>query len=105
MNESDQDKKDLISGVSPVEPKASSSEVVLPHRGTDAPITKDDISQQADAARQQLLELQRKREELEREKNELEELRRKQDEYQQGRREMLDQLNRCLVILEHEDVE
>ena len=77
----------------------------MPGRDPDLPVSKEDVAQQVDTARQQLLELQRKKEELEREKNELEELRRKQDEYELGRKEMLERLTRSLILLEHDQVE
>lgn len=101
MKETDQDKGDLLSGAT----ASSAANPALANRPADSAVTKSDVSEQVDTTRQQLLELQRKREELEREKNELEELRRKQDEYDAGRKEMLERLSRSLVLLEHEKVE
>ena len=101
MKETEQNKGDLLSSRS----GSSASNPALSNRPAGAPVTKDDVAAQVDTTRQQLLELQRKREDLEREKNELEELRRKQDEYDAGRKEMLERLNRGLVLLEHEKVE
>jgi DNA repair exonuclease SbcCD ATPase subunit len=84
---------------------SSTSDAVLPGRNPDAPVNKADVAQEVDSARQQLLELERRKEELEREKSELEDLRRKQEEYELGRKEMLERLTRSLVLLEHEQVE
>lgn len=101
MKEREHDQGDVL----PVLSGSSAGNPALAHRSAEAPVTKDDVAAQVDSTRQQLQELQRKREELEREKNELEELRRKQDEYDTGRKEMLERLNRSLVLLEHEKVE
>ena len=49
--------------------------------------------------------LQHQKEELERARGELEELRRRHDEFQRGRQEMVEALNRGLIVLEHELVE
>ena len=49
--------------------------------------------------------LQRQKDELERARGELEEMRRRHDEFQRGRQEMMEALNRGLIVLEHELVE
>lgn len=98
MKESDSQDQDRA-------PHSSSPDAALKDRPPDASVGKEEITQKVDTTREHLLELQRKREELEREKNELEELRRKRDEYDQGRKEMLERFHRSLVILEHEQVE
>jgi chromosome segregation ATPase len=107
MKETESEKDDLLSGSAPTESAGSSSAAgaALPGREPAERVTREDVTQQADATRLQLQELQRRREELEREKNELEELRRKQDEYETGRKEMVERLSRGLVLLEHEQVE
>jgi DNA repair exonuclease SbcCD ATPase subunit len=105
MKQSESSKDGLLSQKSAPGSHGSSSHTVLPNRAPDDPVTKEDVTQTVDAARQQLAELQRKKEELEREKTELEELRRKQDEYELGRKEMLERLNRSLVLLEHDQIE
>ena len=67
--------------------------------------TKEEINENVEYAREQLLELRRRQEEIERQKSELEELRRKQDEYEHGKTEMTENITRALVILEHEEFE
>ena len=71
----------------------------------EAVSAKEEVDGKLEQARQQLLALRRQQEELERQKGELEELRRKQDEYARGRAEMIDNLNRGLIVLEREQIE
>jgi DNA repair exonuclease SbcCD ATPase subunit len=69
------------------------------------PPSKKELDENVDHAREQLLELRRKQEELERQKTELEELRRKQDEYERGKAEMTENITHALVVLEREGFE
>lgn len=71
----------------------------------DAPAHQEEVDSKLDVMREQLSVLRRQQEELERQKNDLEELRRKQDEYARGKAEMLDNLTRALVTLEHEQIQ
>lgn len=70
-----------------------------------APIARQELDTTLDAARQQIVALQRKKDELERAKGELEEMRRRHEEFARGRAEIVEALNRGLVVLEHEQVE
>lgn len=101
MKESESDKDDLLSQGR----TTAASDPVLPGRASGDSISKEEVAQKVDSAREQLAELQRRKDQLEREKSELEDLRRKQDEYELGRKEMLEHLTRSLVLLEHEQVE
>ena len=64
-----------------------------------------EIDAQVEAARQQMLELRRKQEELDRLRQELEELRRREDEFENGKAEMLDELSRSITAIEQEEFE
>ena len=66
---------------------------------------KEETDWKLQEAREQLLALRRKQEELERQKSDLEELRRKQDEYSRGKTEMTDKLARGLATLEREQIQ
>lgn len=96
--------------------RGNSTATILPESGEpatlallDEPTTEataqEEVESRLDTAREQLLALQRQREQLEREKGELEELRRRQDEYTRGRAEMIDSLTRGLATLEREQIE
>jgi hypothetical protein len=60
------------------------------------------LDSQVQRAQEQLLQLKRQQEQIEKQKRELEELSRKQEELEKGRSEMIDKLNRSLVIIERE---
>lgn len=70
-----------------------------------APVARQELDTTLDVARQQIVALQRKKDELERAKGELEEMRRRHEEFARGRAEIVEALNRGLVVLEHEQVE
>jgi len=70
-----------------------------------APLARQELDTTLDAARQQIVALQRKKDDLERAKGELEEMRRRHEEFARGRAEIVEALNRGLVVLEHEQVE
>lgn len=105
MKERDKESNELLSGGNVPDAAVHGQGPALRGRSADERVSKEDIAEQVDTTRQQLAELQRRREDLEREKNELEELRRKQAEYEMGRKEMLERLTRSLVILEQHEVE
>ncbi len=63
----------------------------------------DDIADELARRQQQLMEIQRQSAVLERQKRELEELAQKQDEVEVGRKEMIEKLQRAIVILEREE--
>ncbi|MCX6898491.1 MAG: hypothetical protein NT105_07305 [Verrucomicrobia bacterium] len=69
------------------------------------PVAREELDSNLEQAREQILTLQRKKEELERAKGELEEMRRRHDEFARGRVEIVEALNRGLIVLEHEQVE
>jgi hypothetical protein len=69
------------------------------------PVARGELDANLEQAREQITSLQRKKEELERAKGELEEMRRRHDEFARGRIEIVEALNRGLVVLEHEQVE
>src|ERR1700674_5898573 len=60
------------------------------------------LDSQVQRAQEQLLQLKRQQEQIEKQKRELEELSRRQEELEKGRSEMIDKLNRSLVIIERE---
>jgi chromosome segregation ATPase len=60
------------------------------------------LDSQVQRAQEQLLQLKRQQEQIEKQKRELEELSRKQEELEKGRSEMIDKLNRSLVVIERE---
>lgn len=70
-----------------------------------SPVAREELDATLEQAREQITSLQRKKEELERAKGELEEMRRRHDEFARGRVEIVEALNRGLVVLEHEQVE
>lgn len=70
-----------------------------------SPVARQELNASLEQAREQILALQRKKDELERAKGELEEQRRRHDEFSRGRAEIIEALNRGLIVLEHEQVE
>jgi uncharacterized membrane-anchored protein YhcB (DUF1043 family) len=89
----------------------SSTVTILPESGNgiglsvvDTPPHKEEVDWKLEQAREQLLTLRRQQDELERQKTDLEELRRKQEEYARGKTEMIDNLTRGLVTIEHEQI-
>jgi chromosome segregation ATPase len=69
------------------------------------PVAREELNSHLEQAREEIQSLQRKKEELERAKGELEEMRRRHDEFARGRVEIVEALNRSLIVLEHEQVE
>lgn len=92
----------------PVEPGAPST--TFPSRPvSDFNLTrmarhKDEVETQVARAAEELERLRQRQEDLEREKHDLEDLRRMQDEYQQGKREMIEQLSQSLLKLEKDEL-
>ena len=76
--------------------------VESPENQPDSP---EELDNQVQRAQEQLLQLKRQQEMIERQKRELEELSRKQEELERGRAEMIEKLNRSLVIIERETYE
>ena len=70
-----------------------------------SPAARQELDTTLDVARQQILALTRKKDELERAKGELEEMRRRHEEFARGRAEIVEALNRGLIVLEHEQLE
>ena len=71
-------------------------------------LTSDEDGELGDKVQQvraELESLKQKQEEIEREKSRLEELKRRQDSLEQGRSDMLDKLNRSLVVVQRETEE
>ncbi len=66
---------------------------------------KQQTTEQAASALQEIERLKKRQEQLEAEKRDLEELRRKHDDFDRGKREMTDHLKRSLVTLERQEVE
>lgn len=69
------------------------------------PTQKEELDNELQQKREQILALRRQQEELERQKGDIEDLRRKHDEYARGKTEMIERLTRDLVLLEREQVE
>ena len=69
------------------------------------PVAREELDANLEQAREQILSLQRKKEELEKAKGELEEMRRRHDEFARGRVEIVEAFNRGLIVLEHEQME
>ncbi len=65
---------------------------------------KEDLNSQMATAMDELERLRQRQESLEREKNLVEFLRKSQEKYEQGKRELLDNLEQSLVSLEREEV-
>jgi chromosome segregation ATPase len=63
------------------------------------------LDSQVQRAQEQLLQLKHQQEQIEKQKRELEELSHKQEELEKGRSEMIDKLNRSLVVIERETYE
>jgi len=68
-------------------------------------LSTEELDTQVHKAQEQLLELRRRQEQIEKEKQKLEELSRRQDELERGRGEMIDKLNRALIVIQRESVE
>lgn len=66
---------------------------------------RDDVTQQVTGAVSEIERLRIRQEELEREKKALEELTRKQVDYEAGKRDMIEKLNRSLILLEKEETQ
>ena len=66
---------------------------------------KDEINHKVMQAQEQLMELRRQQDEIERQKRELEDLHSKNKEFEEGRRSVLEKLERGLVILENQEFE
>lgn len=76
--------------------------VESPENQPDSP---EELDNQVQRAQEQLLQLKRQQEMIERQKRELEELSRKQEELERGRAEMIEKLNRSVVVIERETYE
>ena len=68
-------------------------------------VPQEELDNQVQRAQEQLLQLKRQQETIERQKRELEELSRKQEELERGRAEMMEKLNRSVVIIERKTYE
>ena len=68
-------------------------------------VSPEELDDQVQRAQEQLLQLKRQQETIERQKRELEELSRKQEELERGRAEMIEKLNRSVVIIERQTYE
>lgn len=66
---------------------------------------RDEVNTQVAGAMKEIECLRRKQEELAREKQALEDLSRKQDDYERGKREMIDNLEQSLPLLEKHEVQ
>lgn len=66
---------------------------------------KKDLDDQAAQALQELEKLRKRQESLESEKRTLEDLRRRHDDFDRGKREMVDHIQRSLVVLERQESE
>jgi chromosome segregation ATPase len=77
----------------------------LPRHSVSELTPKEEVDLKLNEARDELLTLRRKQEELEQQKRDLEELRRKQDEYGRGRTELIEDLTRSLVVVERQQLE
>ena len=64
-----------------------------------------DVDEQATQAFQELEKLRKRQDQLENEKRNLEELRRRHDDYDRGKREIIDHLQRSLVVMERQEAE
>lgn len=76
------------------------SPFAAPASGSFRAPSSEDVDHKVVEAQQKLVELKRAQDELERERAGLEELRRRQNEFQNGRKEMLQQLTRGLGLLD-----
>jgi hypothetical protein len=66
---------------------------------------REDVSTQMAGAVQKIESLQSRQHDLEREKRELQELTRKQEEYETGKREIVDKIGRCLILVDKEETQ
>ncbi|VVM04956.1 hypothetical protein MAMC_00327 [Methylacidimicrobium cyclopophantes] len=63
----------------------------------------DDLNIKVQQAQEVLLDLERRREEIERQKRQLEELRKKQRDFEVGHREVTEELTRSIALLERQE--
>lgn len=66
---------------------------------------KQELSNQVAGAAQEIELLRKKHEELEKEKGDLEELTGKQEEYEHGKRDIMNKLDRSIILIEKEEVQ
>jgi soluble cytochrome b562 len=90
--------------------RASDRSEVPPHPVTELDLTrmakhKEQITAQVAVASQELERLRRRQEELERERRALEEMSRRQTEYEQGKSDMIDNLNQSIAWIEKQEVQ
>lgn len=78
---------------------------LLPAEDSTAKMSVEDLSQRVQQAQDVLIDLERRREEIERQKRQLEELRRKQTEFEHGQHEIRERLTRGLVTLQRQEHE
>ncbi len=68
-------------------------------------VSVDDLNLKVQQAEEVLLDLERRREQIERQKRQLEEIRRKQYEFEEGQRQTLEKIKRGLVLLDQQEFE
>ncbi len=82
-------------------------EELLPGAGRPKPtgtaLSVDDLNLKVQQAEEVLLDLERRREQIERQKRQLEEIRRKQYEFEGGQREQIERLRRGVVLLDQHE--
>jgi len=68
-------------------------------------ISVDDLNLKVQQAEEVLLDLERRREQIERQKRQLEEIRRKQYEFEEGQRLIIEKMKRGLILLNQQEFE
>jgi glucose-6-phosphate 1-dehydrogenase len=68
-------------------------------------VSVDDLNLKVQQAEEVLLDLERRREQIERQKRQLEEIRRKQYEFEEGQRATLERMKRGLILLDQQEFE
>jgi hypothetical protein len=68
-------------------------------------VSVDDLNLKVQQAEEVLLDLERRREQIERQKRQLEEIRRKQYEFEEGQRLTLERMKRGLILLDQQEFE
>lgn len=70
-----------------------------------AQLSVDDLNLKVQQAEEVLLDLERRREQIERQKRQLEEIRRKQYEFEEGQRQTVEKIKRGLILLTQQEYE
>lgn len=78
---------------------------LLPPTPERAQLSVDDLNLKVQQAEEHLLDLERRREQIERQKRQLEEIRRKQYEFEEGQRQTVEKIKRGLVLLTQQEYE